>query len=172
MRAFLRIVDTLSEWAGHLAAWLYFGIGFIVTYEVIMRYMFNAPTIWVDDVARIALLWATYGGAASVLKNRQMITIEVAFKDHLSTSRRLVETFALLALFRFAGVASWYGFSLWLQATLAGHITDSALGVPKWLTLAPVWIGFGLFLLQGMAQLIRLWTEGVPPPRNALEGAH
>ena len=65
----------------------------------------------------------------------------------------------------------YYGFSLWLKETLAGHTTDTYLAPPKWITSAPVWVGNGLLVLQGLAQLVRVWTEGLPED-DILEGAH
>ena len=76
-------------------------------------------------------------------------------------------------LFIFGGVAAYYGFELWLKATLAGHTTDSFLAPPKWLTHAAVWVGFLLFIAQGFAELCKIWTIGIPEPDdNPLVGSH
>lgn len=34
----IRLIDTISEFAGRLAAWAFFAVGFFITYEVVMRY--------------------------------------------------------------------------------------------------------------------------------------
>ena len=171
--AFVRIMDGISEFTGRLAAWVFFAIGLAVTYEVVMRHFFTMPTIWVDEVSRIAQIWAAYLAGAYVLAHRDMITIDIAFSDHRSVLRRVVETLAILIMFVFAGIATWYGFGQWLKATLAGHTTDSFLAPPKWLTHASIWVGFGLLCLQGVAELIKIWTIGVPAPHDdPLEGAH
>ena len=173
MSTLVRIIDGVSEFTGRLSAWLFFAIGLAVTYEVVMRHFFTAPTIWVDEVSRIAQIWAAYLAASFVLKRRDMITIDVAFSDHESLARKLVETFAILVMFVFAGVATYYGFALWLKSTLAGHTTDSFLAPPKWLTHASVWVGFGLLCLQGVAELYKIWTIGIPAAdSDPLEGAH
>ena len=126
-----------------------------------MRYVFTAPTIWVDETVRIMQIWATFLGSAFALKHRQMIVIDVAFRDPHTISRKTVETFALLVILMFCAVATWYGFELWLKATLRGHTTDSFLGTPKWLTHASIWIGFGLLAVQGLAEIVKVWTVGV-----------
>ena len=166
MTAFLRIVDALSEFAGKLSAWLFFAIALFVPYEVVMRNVFIAPTIWVDEVSRILQIWAAYLAAAYVLKHREMITIDVAFSDHTTFARRLVETLAIVMLFVFAGTAVYFGFAIWLEETMAGHTTDSFLAPPKWLTSSSIWIGFGLLFLQGFGELYRIWTVGVAPSRQ------
>ena len=169
----VRAADAVSELTGRLSAWMFFAIGLFVTYEVVMRHFFTAPTIWVDEVSRIMQIWAAYLAGAFVLKRRDMITIDVAFTNHESLARKLVETLALAVMFLFAGVASYYGFGQWLKATLAGHTTDSFLAPPKWLTHASIWIGFGLICLQGLAELYKIWTVGIPAAHaDPLEGAH
>jgi len=179
MPAFVRAIDTLSESAGKLCAWMFFAIGVFITYEIIVRndivrgLLGTAPTIWVDEVCRIMQVWAAYLAAAYVLKHREMVTIEVALKDHTSIARRLAETLAIILLFVFAGVAAYFGFQLWLKSTLAGHTTDSFLAPPIWLTHASVWVGFTLLFLQGVVELYRIWSVGVPPPRDdPLDVAH
>ena len=37
---FVRIVDGISEVTGKLSAWCLFLIGFFITFEVVMRYLF------------------------------------------------------------------------------------------------------------------------------------
>lgn len=158
----ITFIDRLSGLAGKLAAWMFFAIGVFITYEVFMRYVFTAPTIWVDETARIMQIWATYLGGAFALKYRQMIVIDVAFRDPRSRSRKIVETFSLLVIILFCAVTAWYGYELWLKATLKGHTTDSYLGTPKWLTHASIWVGFGLLALQAIAEIFKLWRTGIP----------
>jgi len=52
--------DKIVKYSGYLASALFISIGFIVSYEVIMRYLFNSPTIWVNEVSRFLQIWATY----------------------------------------------------------------------------------------------------------------
>ncbi|MCF6303248.1 MAG: TRAP transporter small permease [Devosiaceae bacterium] len=167
----IKFIDQIAELSGKFAAWMFFAVGIFITYEVFMRYVFIAPTIWVDETARIMQIWAAYLAGAYALKHREMIVIDVAFRDPRTKARKLVESFSLIVILIFCAVAAWYGFELWLKATLRGHTTDSYLGTPKWLTHASIWIGFGLLALQSIAEIIKIWTIGIPD-RDALDGAH
>jgi len=167
----IKFIDRISEATGKLAAWMFFAIGVFITYEVFMRYVFTSPTIWVDETSRIMQIWATYLGGAYALKHRQMIVIDVAFRNPHSISRKMVETFSLVIIIVFCSVATWYGYELWLKATLKGHTTDSYLGTPKWLTHASIWIGFGLLMIQAAAEIIKVWTIGIAKT-DAIDGAH
>jgi TRAP-type C4-dicarboxylate transport system permease small subunit len=158
----LALIDKIAEGTGKLSAWMLFAVGFFVTYEVVMRYVFTAPTIWVDEVSRIFQIWATFLASAYVLKHRELIVIDLFFKDTKSLSRKLVETLSLIIIAGFCAVAVKFGFDLWLKATLAGHTTDSFLAPPKWLTHGSIWVGLALLFIQAFAEIVKVWTIGVP----------
>ena len=155
----IKIIDATSEFAGRFAAWLFFAVGFFITYEVFMRHVFNMPTIWVDEVSRIVQIWAAYLAAGFALKHRQMVVIDIAFRDKNSIIRKALDTFALILIIGFCAVTVYYGFELWLKSTLRGHTTDTYLALPKWFTQASIWVGFGLLLLQSIAEIIKVWSK-------------
>ena len=64
MNQFVRSIDAVSEFSGRLSAWMFFTIGLFITYEVVMRYVFTAPTVWVDEVSRIMQVWAAANSVA------------------------------------------------------------------------------------------------------------
>ncbi len=171
MKLFMSSIDAVSEFTGKIAAWCLFFVGFFITYEVVMRHVFTAPTIWVDEVSRILQVWVVFLAASYALKHRDMVTIEIILSNPDTLRRRLAETFAIAMLVIFAGTAAYYGYGLWLKETMAGHTTETYLAPPRWLTDAPVWIGSVLLILQALVQLIRIWTEDIPHD-DVLEGAH
>jgi len=170
MQQFARLVDGISTATGKLCAWLMFAVGFFISYEVVMRYLFTAPTIWVDEVSRILLVWSTFLGGAYLIKHHGMVTIEVFFKSPKTIGRKLTETLAVVMLLVFALTAAYFGYQIWWKSTLAGHTTDTYLAVPKTITQASIWCGFVLMSLQGIVELWRVWTVG-PYNSNGLEGA-
>ena len=167
----VRLIDNLSELTGRISAWCLFLVGFFITFEVAMRYVFNSPTVWVDEISRVLQVWVVYLAAAYVLKHRQMVTIEVILTNPDTVWRRLAESFAIIVLFLCAGVACYYGFEIWLKSTLAGHTTDTYLAPPKMVTHAPVWVGSALLILQGSVQLYRVWVEDLPED-DVMTGPH
>ena len=48
MKKILSVIDAISIWSGKVAGWLVLlVIGFII-YEILMRYVFHLPTLWVS----------------------------------------------------------------------------------------------------------------------------
>ena len=49
MKKILSVIDAISIWSGKVAGWLVLlVIGFII-YEILMRYLFHLPTLWVSE---------------------------------------------------------------------------------------------------------------------------
>ncbi len=157
----IKIIDAITEFFGKLSAWLFFFIGIIVTYEVFVRYVFDSPTIWVDEVSSVTQIWAAYIGVAFALKHKDMIVIDIVFKDHNSITRKILETFSLLIIIAFSAITVYYGYEIWLDSTLKGHRTDTFLALPKWFTQASIWVGFLLLFFQAIAEIIKVWTIGI-----------
>ena len=53
MIGFIRFADSLSAWFGKAFAWLIILMSVGTGYEVVSRYLFNAPTAWALDVSFI-----------------------------------------------------------------------------------------------------------------------
>ncbi len=64
------IVDNVVEWTGKMVGWLMFPLCFLVFYDVVLRYVFNRPTVWAWDI-NVQLLGAmvAIGGAYTLLHN-------------------------------------------------------------------------------------------------------
>ena len=163
IKQMIKLIDNISEFFGKLSAWLFFFIGLIVTYEVATRYIFNSPTIWVDEVSSVTQIWAAYIGLAFALKHKDMIVIDIAFKKHDTLARKIVETFSLVVIIAFSAITVKYGFDIWLDSTLKGHHTDTLLGLPKWFTQASIWIGFLILFMQAIVEIYKVWTKGIDP---------
>jgi C4-dicarboxylate transporter, DctQ subunit len=154
----LKLIDTLSDWCGRLAAWLFFLIGIIIVFEVIARYVFLAPTIWSEEMSRFLQIWATYLAAAHVLRNRQLIAIDLVVRSLSPLLRTCCEALALLVIIAFSLVAVVYGTEIVVDSLRVGRSTATMLSVPFWMSEIAIPIGFGLLLLQALAELFRTVT--------------
>jgi len=153
------LIDRISDFFGHLAAWLFFLIGGIIVFEVVARYVFLAPTIWGEEMSRFLQVWATYLAAACVLKNRQLIAIDAVTSKMPDVLRIVCETCALLIIALFSLVALIYGIEIAMESIKVGRATSTMLAVPKWMTEISIPIGFGLMLLQTFVELVRTVTS-------------
>jgi TRAP-type mannitol/chloroaromatic compound transport system permease small subunit len=73
--ATIRSCDAVSSWSGKLVAWLIFPMVLSLVYEVVARYIFDAPTTWAYDMTYI--LYGSFfmlGSAYTLLKKGHIRT--------------------------------------------------------------------------------------------------
>jgi TRAP-type C4-dicarboxylate transport system permease small subunit len=164
----LKLIDRVNEAFGWAAAAAFVAVGAMITYDVVVRYVFLAPTIWAEELSRFLQIWATYIAAATVLRHRQLIAITVVVERLGPRGRKAAEAFALLWILLFCLVAVWYGLDIMFDSIRLGRAPPTMLSVPQWVTELAIPLGFTLLALQALAELIRL-PQSSPP---SLDGEH
>jgi TRAP-type C4-dicarboxylate transport system permease small subunit len=154
--ALLRWVDGLSAACGRIGEVMVISIALMLTYEVIVRYVFVAPTQWTQDIAVTLQIWFTYLGMALVLRNRQLIRITAFLSIAPAKMRYVLEGFALVVIGAFSAVAMVKGYDMLIDSIRLTRRQPTMLALPNWIAELPIVIGFALLLLQSIADLIRL----------------
>ena len=149
----MSLINQLSEFFGKLAAWMFFIIAAMITYEVVARYVFLAPTIWAEEMSQFFQIWATYLAAAYVLKNRKLISIDTVVSRFSLKVQWFFDLFSLSVVALFSIVAVYYGSLIVIESVQVGRSTSTMMSVPKWMTESAIPIGFGLLLLQTIAEI-------------------
>ena len=105
-------LDRLIYWFGNVISLLFlFTVG-ISFYEVLMRYLFNAPTIWVHETASfLGGVLFIYGGiyALSINKHVRVVLIYDIVSD---TTRRWLNVFHHIMGLVFSGLLSWAAYQM------------------------------------------------------------
>ncbi|WP_428650660.1 TRAP transporter small permease [Roseibium sp.] len=160
MRTFLLFLQALA-WA---AALLFVFAGLMLTYEVLARYLFVAPTIWAAELSQLCLIWGTMLAMPWLLKTGQHIAVD-ALTDQLGPRmRRLCHLLAMLAIAAFSAGVTWKGAGIFLDSFERGRTTGSMLDLPTWVSELAIPIGFALLFLQALIETGRV------PPRGEGEG--
>lgn len=155
-----------SEVLSRLAAWLLVATGFILTYEVLARYVFNAPTIWAAEVSQLLLICGVFLALGRTLHRREDIAIAILQARLTGRARRIAESVTLAFIAAFAGIVTWWGFDIAWDSLVKGRSTGTMLNIPNWWAEALIPLGFGLLALQAGVEILRIWTGagwGSPP---------
>jgi TRAP-type mannitol/chloroaromatic compound transport system permease small subunit len=113
-------IDRFTGWVGVAVSWLVVPMVVGVTYEVIARYVFDAPTIWAFD-----LTYMLYGsvfmlGASYALMKGAHIRTDMLWERYSDRTKGLVDTIAYIGFFfpallmlLFTSVDdAWYSFQI------------------------------------------------------------
>lgn len=102
--AFARAVDRLNEHVGRAVALLLLPCILITAYEVVMRYVFNRPTIWVNESTQIIFGFYFLLGGAYTLLHHGHVRVDVLLQGMSARGRRRVDVFGLLVAVFFLSV--------------------------------------------------------------------
>lgn len=155
MKKFLTAISRVSTLAGKLTSWLTIAVIGIVSYEVVMRYVFLAPTRWASETMGFCCgLIYVLGGAWVLLENRH-VKVEFIY-EKLSPRQR-----AALDAITFLFFALYIGIMLWATGRFARESIEllegsgSPWNPPVYPIKTALVTGVFLVLLQGSAKLIR-----------------
>ena len=153
----VRIIDKFTDTTGVWVAWLNVPLVLAVAYEVIARYLFNAPTIWSFDVTYMLYGTIFMLGCAYALHKGAHIRTDFYYEKWSDRTRGMVDSISYIVFF-FPSIVmlllvstneSWYSFG----------IRETSEQTPwrpiLWPFKAVVPLTCVLLLLQGVSELIK-----------------
>lgn len=149
-------IDRISDWCGRLSGWLFFIIAVIVTYEVVARYVFHAPTIWAEELSLFGQIWATYLGASYVLRHRDLIKIDILSNYFGAKFNLFSELLSLVVIAVFSIVTVFYSLGIVIDSIALNRSSATMLSLPLWLTESAIPIGFTLLTLQCVSEFFKV----------------
>lgn len=154
LHKFINLIDIVNDRVGNIG-YLIPAMGLITTFEVVSRYFFNRPTIWVWDtntefLSAMALLAGGY-----TLFHGGHVRVDVFTSRFTPKMKEIVELFffILLAIFcvpliwKSIGIA-WYSFTI--RESLPGYWKPPVYPIKMLVPIAGL-----LLLLQGLSRFIR-----------------
>lgn len=157
-----RFVEKAVATAGVVGASLLLVVTLITFYEVIMRYIFKAPTTWSIDYSIYLIMWGTFLGAAYTLKQRAHIHVDIVQNKFSEKTRAKVKITIYMAILLFCALLTWRGFISCIQAYQFNEITMSYTRTPLYIPLLSIPFGGGLLALEIIRELFQTIYPGRP----------
>lgn len=153
----LSLVDSLSGWTARIARWLSVILILLLSYEVVMRYVFNSPTVWVMQTSMMVGGALIVMGWAYVLQQDGHVRVDVFYGRLSRRGKAIVNTLgSLIILFPFVGLLAYKAAVLTAYSwNMNETMPETAWYPPVWPIRVVVFVGLTLFLLQAIAQFVR-----------------
>lgn len=127
--------DTLERAAGALCVLFFTVMIVVVGYEVVVRYIFGAPTFWSSELARWSMVWLALLGMAIAVRKLDHIRVDFLVDIAPPSVQVAMAVLRYIIAFAFAGVLLFYGCRLAIQNS---NQLSPGLGLSfTWLYLAP-----------------------------------
>jgi len=153
---FVGAITAVNRAAFYLAILLIYLIAPVMLIDVVMRYAFNAPTVWGMELA--VLLFGPYFLLAGpyVLHQKGHVAMDLVRQRLNLQADRLVELVNLPIIVAFCAILLWFSVPAAIDSFNYGETSFSAWNPPIWWTKAAVPISLLLMLLQALAEFLRV----------------
>lgn len=152
---FAKFIDKLDRVAYFACALALLLSAFVLTYEVIVRYILRIPTIWEIEFSVFLTIMATFVGAAYGLKDGAHVNIDLVIRLlPTGVKRRLSIVTSILSLI-FCVLIAWKGWEMWWEAFSKGWKSESLWSPPLSIPYFFLPLGMTLLALQYIVEIIR-----------------
>jgi TRAP-type mannitol/chloroaromatic compound transport system permease small subunit len=161
-------IDRLNSFVGKLVSYAIWIGMVVVVYEVVMRYAFNAPTLWAQGyMQRIFAGYFILIGAYTLIE-RGHVRVDLLLNGRSPRWSAFLDMINYAVLLLWTGALAYEGWFYFNDAWRFGERDDGALGHVLWPVKLALLVGVVLMALQGLAEMMRaaarLWRpeEGRP----------
>lgn len=132
----------------------------LIFYGVLMRYVFNEPKAWVEEVANYTIVWGALLGVPIALRNNHHIQVDMLYDKMPPSIKRLMDIFSSVIGVLFCLFFTYYGYLLVEKRYTSGMVSMD-VGIPMWIVYLILPISGAMFLLRFIERLIRAVTGSV-----------
>ena len=137
-----------------LPLWLYSFIVMVIFVEVIRRFVLSYSSVWGEETARFAFIYLVWIGAASAVRERAHIRIDVLIHYLPPRGAAAIYMFGDLITAALACMAIYWSMDPVLVSLRFGSVTDGLRISQVWF-LSAVPLGFTLVMLRLLQSMVR-----------------
>ena len=150
-------IDKFSKWVGNVVCWILMPLIFAMTYEVLARKLFLAPTIWAYDISRFLYGALFMLGAAYALSKGVHIRADFLYRNFKPKNQGKID-FWLYLLFYFPGLLVFLYMTIGFvgESIQRGEKGMDTTWMPyMWPIKSCLLIGIIFLLVQGVSELFK-----------------
>ncbi|MBL6809038.1 MAG: TRAP transporter small permease [Litoricola sp.] len=156
MRGFITLVNRLSQVVGVLAAAMVVVAVVITCQMIFIRYFLNGSTYWHTEAVVYLVLAATLLGLPYVQKLKGHVNVDLVPMLLPPVGRKLLMISSFATAILVLLTMTFYSAELVYLSYSKGWTSDTVWGPPLWIPYMTMPLGFGLFGLQLLADLLEL----------------
>jgi TRAP-type C4-dicarboxylate transport system permease small subunit len=134
----------------------------IALYQVITRFVFEAPAEWSEVSVRITLIWMVFLAVPMAFRQGAMVCVDLLYRLSNKKLRRVLDFVILVSSLTLMGVILWYGFDYSWRTRFQ---TISGLEV-----LTVIW-AYAAMPVGALFSLLAILGQWFDPQRHDLEVA-
>jgi TRAP-type C4-dicarboxylate transport system permease small subunit len=159
----LKLIGWISQVCGWLAAFMVLAAVGITCQMIFVRFILNESTIWQTEAVTYLMIAATMIGLPYVQYLRGHVNVDLFPMMLPMGARKLLAVITSALALLIVGAMLWHGYHFWFEAWDWGETSNTPWNPRLWIPYLVLPVGFGLYLLQLIADL---WAtlSGVEKP--------
>ena len=166
---FFRVVAAISLTCGAIAAFMIVAAVGLTCQMIYVRFILNGSTVWQTEAVIYLAIGSTLVGLPYVQRLRGHVNVDLVPLALGRKARKVLAIFTLSLSIAIVAVMLWYGYDFWHFAYERNWKSDTVWGVRLWIPYLALPVGFALFLLQLIADLVAV-IMGIDQPFGLEEG--
>ncbi len=156
IKRLITFIDTMNDRIGRVLCFSLIIIMLIQVMDVVLRYVFNDPTIWAMDMNTMLFTGSSMLAGAYALRHDTHVKLDLLYRNWSRQNRVLIDLFTMsMAIIAF-GFVIWKGIDSAWWAWKIGQKANSYWAPPMWPVKMCLPIGGFLLLLQGISKWLTL----------------
>jgi TRAP-type mannitol/chloroaromatic compound transport system permease small subunit len=159
--ATIRAIDRFSDYSGRLIALSMLFLVAIITYEVVARYVFGAPTVWVYEASSMVNGSAFMLGCAYALFKGAHVRTDIYWERFSERKKGTIDLISYLVLF-FPTMITMFVISVddaWYSYTIQERSMESIWRAIVWPFRSMIPLAALLFIVQGISETLKCWYQ-------------
>jgi len=148
MKQFRATVERCNYALGMASGLGILAMGLILTYEVLVRYLLNAPTIWVQETSIYLYMWTMLAAGSYTLQKRKHVHVDLVVERLPARPRSLLEAMTSAVGTIFCAIVSVQAYQMIAATVRFGKVSATPLRVPLWIPQSALLMGFVLLTFQ------------------------
>ena len=160
LEATLKVIDSISAWSGKLVGWLLLFSMAMLVYEVVVRYGFDAPTVWSTEVTKRLFLAYYLIAGAYILYREAHVRVDIIMVRFPPRVQTIIHLFSLACMFGVCYVMIRYGGAWAWNSLMRLEPDNTPFRAPIYPAKLVIPVSGFLLLLQGVADFARHLHKG------------
>ncbi|MHB8090713.1 MAG: TRAP transporter small permease subunit [Syntrophales bacterium] len=153
------IIEKSNLYLGIISGMGILFMGLILTYEVVCRYIFNAPTIWTQEVSIYLFMWTMLAASSYTLQTGKHVRVDLLLEKMRVRTRLLTEGATGIVGALYCLIVTQQAWQMLAMSFEYGKLSATPLRVPLWIPQSALLIGFVLLTLQFIIIVLKRLSE-------------
>jgi TRAP-type mannitol/chloroaromatic compound transport system permease small subunit len=148
-------IQNINSWCGKIISILIYPMMFFMLYEIVSRYLFGRPTIWVYELS--TMIYAIYflSGGAYALRQNAHVNVEIFYARLPIRRRAILDLFTWSIFYLFCGTILIFGTEYAYSSIVHLEHSTTPWNPPIWPINIFIPLSAFLLLLQGINKTIK-----------------